>query len=162
MTKLVIVSDIHGAIGRLKRMLEQEPDLDYLIFLGDGERDMSQIKDVVPQRKVYSVRGNCDYLGESPLEGLAAFDGVLFFYTHGHSYRVKYDLDYFTSVVQSRGADVGLFGHTHTPLVMDEEFHDLPTLFNPGSLGFGASYGVILCDKGKVSFSHRHVKGSYL
>ena len=33
MTKLVIVSDIHGAIGRLRRLLEQEADLDYLVFL---------------------------------------------------------------------------------------------------------------------------------
>lgn len=162
MTKLVIVSDIHGAIGRLRRLLEQEADLDYLVFLGDGERDMEQIENLISPRKVYAVRGNCDYAGDFPLEGLAAFDGVLFFYTHGHAYRVKYDLDYFTSVVQTKGADVGLFGHTHTPLVLNQDASELPTLFNPGSLGFGASYGVICCDRGTATFEHRHVQGSFL
>ena len=162
MTKLVIVSDIHGAIGRLRRLLEQEADLDYLVFLGDGERDMEQIENLISPRKVYAVRGNCDYAGDFPLEGLATFDGVLFFYTHGHAYRVKYDLDYFTSVVQTKGADVGLFGHTHTPLVLNQDASDLPTLFNPGSLGFGASYGVICCDRGTATFEHRHVQGSFL
>ena len=43
--------------------------------------------------KVYAVAGNCDFGALEPLDGLAAFDQVVVFYTHGHMYGVKYDLD---------------------------------------------------------------------
>lgn len=159
MTKLLVISDIHGAVGRLRRVLEQESDYDYLIFLGDGKREIEQVSQMIPQRKLYAVRGNCDYDGNSPLEGLVPFEGLLFFFTHGHAYRVKYDLDYYTQVVQNRGADVGLFGHTHAPTLLHQDDPSLPTLFNPGSLGYGGHYGVITCHQAQAWFTHKKISG---
>ena len=65
-------------------------------------------------------------------DGLAAFDGVLIFYTHGHMYGVKYDLDTLADAASARGAEVALFGHTHIP---HAETRSKVFLFNPGSCG---------------------------
>lgn len=42
-------------------------------------------------------------------------DGVKFFLTHGHRYSVKYALDALLNAAYFAGADMVLFGHTHTP-----------------------------------------------
>ncbi|MFR9068635.1 MAG: metallophosphoesterase family protein [Faecalibacterium prausnitzii] len=89
--------------------------MDALIFLGDGLRDLELALTLCPKLRAYSVAGNCDYGALEPTDGLAAFDGVVIFYTHGHMYGVKYDLDTLADAASARGAEVALFGHTHIP-----------------------------------------------
>ena len=48
---------------------------------------------------------------------------------------------------RERKADVALFGHTH---ITHDEYIDGVRLFNPGSLGFGKSFGVIEVKDGQV------------
>ena len=73
------------------------------------------------------------------------------FYTHGHMYGVKYDLDTLADAAAARGAQVALFGHTHIPLA---ETRGRVFLFNPGSCGrcyTGADpYGILTLADGKV------------
>ena len=90
---------------------------------------------------------------------LAAFDQVVVFYTHGHMYGVKYDLDTLADAAAARGAEVALFGHTHKPIALQKNG---VFLFNPGSCGRcytgPNTYGVMLLDKGKItSFAHKEV-----
>ena len=89
-------------------------------------------------------------------DGLAAFDGVVIFYTHGHMYGVKYDLDTLADAASARGAEVALFGHTHIP---HAETRSKVFLFNPGSCGRcytgPNTYGVLTLDQGKI-ISHEH------
>ena len=87
--KLLVLSDIHGEHYIMKQVLEREADADAVFFLGDGIRDVDVWQRSHPNCRMYAVRGNCDYEQMWPLEGLAAFDGTLFFYTHGHEYGVK-------------------------------------------------------------------------
>jgi len=105
------------------------------------------------------VAGNCDFGALEPLDGLAAFDQVVVFYTHGHMYGVKYDLDTLADAAAARGAEVALFGHTHKPIALQKNG---VFLFNPGSCGRcytgPNTYGVMLLDKGKItSFAHKEV-----
>lgn len=94
MTKLLILSDSHSNRLALEHILKAEADhIDALIFLGDGLRDLEQTLTLYPRLRAYAVAGNCDFGALEPLDGLAAFDGVVVFYTHGHMYGVKYDLD---------------------------------------------------------------------
>ena len=94
MTKLLVLSDSHGARDANKRILNKEQNnVDAVIFLGDGLRDLEQALAFFPHLRVYSVAGNCDYGALEPLDGLAGFDQTVVFYTHGHMYGVKYDLD---------------------------------------------------------------------
>ena len=98
------------------------------------------------------MAGNCDYGALEPTDGLAAFDGVVIFYTHGHMYGVKYDLDTLADAASARGAEVALFGHTHIP---HAETRSGVFLFNPGSCGRcytgPNTYGILTLDEGKVT-----------
>ena len=157
MTKLLILSDSHNSRLAIENILAAEADsIDALIFLGDGLRDLEQALTFYPSLRAYAVAGNCDFGALEPLDGLAAFDGVVVFYTHGHMYGVKYDLDTLADAAAARGANVALFGHTHIPVA---EERGGVFLFNPGSCGRcytgPNTYGILTLADGKV-VSHEH------
>ena len=157
MTRLLVLSDSHGGRAAIERILMKESKtIDALIFLGDGLRDLESVLTLFPKLRAYSVAGNCDYGALEPLDGLAAFDGVVVFYTHGHMYGVKYDLDTLSDAAAARGANVALFGHTHIPVA--EQRGDV-FLFNPGSCGRcytgPNTYGILTLADGKV-VGHEH------
>ena len=90
MTKLLVLSDSHGGRDAIERVLMKESkNIDALIFLGDGLRDLELSLTKYPKLRAYSVAGNCDYGALEPLDGLVAFEQVVLFYTHGHMYGVK-------------------------------------------------------------------------
>ena len=61
MTKLLVLSDSHGARGAIERILNKEQNnVDAVIFLGDGLRDLEQTLAFFPHLRVYFVAGNCD------------------------------------------------------------------------------------------------------
>lgn len=161
MKKLIVMSDTHGFSSTFRRVLEKEREADALIFLGDGLRDLETVAQLRPRLPVYSVQGNCDFACQEPMDGLAPFEGVLIYYTHGHLFGVKHGLEQLAQVAANRGADLALFGHTHMPC--RERLGDI-TLFNPGSAGAPrdgwASYGVITLPGGGVfQLEHRRVPG---
>lgn len=157
MTRLLILSDSHNSREAIERILKAEAaTIDALIFLGDGLRDLELALTCYPRLRAYAVAGNCDYGALEPLDGLVAFDQCVIFYTHGHMYGVKYDLDTLTDAASARGAEVALFGHTHIPLAQQR---GQVFLFNPGSCGRSYTgpntYGILTLDGGKV-ISHEH------
>ena len=157
MTKLLILSDSHNSRLAIENILAAEADrIDALIFLGDGLRDLELALTLYPKLRAYSVAGNCDYGALEPLDGLAAFDQTGVFYTHGHMYGVKYDLDTLADAASARGAEVALFGHTHIP---HAETRSGVFLFNPGSCGRcytgPNTYGILTLADGKV-VGHEH------
>ena len=159
MTKLVILSDSHNTPEALRRIFAAEKDMDAAVFLGDGLRDLDKVAPQYAWLRVYAVAGNCDYGALEPQDGLAAFDKVGIFYTHGHMYGVKYDLDTLAQAAKARGAEVALFGHTHIP---HAETRSGVFLFNPGSCGRcytgPDTYGILTLDKGKVTaYEHKEV-----
>lgn len=160
MTRLLILSDSHNSREAVERILNAEAStIDALIFLGDGLRDLELALTRYPRLRAYSVAGNCDYGALEPLDGLVSFDQCVIFYTHGHMYGVKYDLDTLTDAASARGADIALFGHTHIPLA---EHREKVFLFNPGSCGRcytgPNTYGILTLDNGKVtSYEHKEV-----
>lgn len=157
--KLLVVSDVHGRLNPLRWILRNET-ADALFFLGDGLDDLDNAlsrNGTPPPYPIYRVRGNCDVGAPDPVEGLAPFGGVLFFYTHGHAYGVKMGTDRLRETAQERGADVALFGHTHQKTYRRAtEF--TPALFNPGSLRDLGSYGVLLLhDDGTIEYGWKKV-----
>ena len=94
-----------------------------------------------------------------PLDGLAGFDQTVVFYTHGHMYGVKYDLDTLADAAAARGAEVALFGHSHIP---HAEQRGNVFLFNPGSCGRcytgPDTYGLLTLENGAVTaYEHKEV-----
>lgn len=150
--KLLILSDVHGDRVALARVWEKENDADALVFLGDGIRELEALSAAHPDKRMYFVRGNCDVGSPWPAEALTAFDGVIFFYTHGQEYSVKATLALLSGTAAARGATVALFGHTHRAL---QTVQDGVALFNPGALA-NDSYGVITVAHGEIlKMEHR-------
>ena len=139
--KILVISDSHGDVVSIQKIISLHRDAELLIFLGDGLRDLAVATESIPSTMAtVSVCGNCDFFS---LGSLAARDeetltvgGRRIFITHGHKYGVKGGLGTLAAAAFARGADIVLFGHTHEP---HESFVEIDgrsiRLFNPGSVG---------------------------
>ncbi len=138
---------------------------DAILFLGDGLRDAEWLD--TRGAAFYDVRGNCDWFGggDTPDERTLCLEGHKLFLTHGHAYGVKGGVGALISHAAGLGADIVLFGHTHTPLCMTLPIGETVGgtvltrpmyLFNPGSLGAG-SFGTLTLRSETVLFSHGHL-----
>ena len=148
MMKACVFSDSHGYAANMINAIElEQPDLCF--FLGDGERDIARIAQKYPDLPVYAVRGNCDFRSDLGKLLICVVDGVKIFMTHGHLSYVKYeyDLETLTSQAIEAGADVALFGHTHSQHLSENRG---VTLLNPGSIGRGyyPGYAVLTIENG--------------
>lgn len=116
--KCLVFSDSHGHLEYMKRAVEEEKP-DRVLHLGDVVRDARGLHKAFPDLPMDWVRGNCDgYAGDTddPEEKEVFFAGRRLWMLHGHTYGVKMGTGMLTEAARSRGVDVVLFGHTHTPL----------------------------------------------
>ena len=159
--KALIFSDSHGNAYYMDKAIALHPDAEVVFFLGDGLSDAEMLSAQFPGMAWLLVRGNCDYLGVFRGASVEKTDSVTLMgkrivFTHGDLYGVKYGESGVLRLAESRGADIVLFGHTHTPF---EKY--VPTeeggvyLFNPGSIsrppmGSRPSYGFIEINGGKI------------
>lgn len=145
--KLFIISDIHGSLYYLKKVIEifKKENYDKLIILGDelyhGPRnplpkDYSP-KDVIEilnsyKDKIIAVRGNCDSEVDQMVLNYPIMNDYSLLYlgdkrvyiTHGHIYNKENPLP------MSEG-DILIYGHFHIPMI---EKIDGKYFFNPGSI----------------------------
>ena len=152
--KLLVFSDTHGYPQlMLDTLIQEREGLHSCFHLGDVARDVMPLQKAFPKLPLYVVQGNCDIGSFDSSEGLTPFGGLLFFYTHGHTLRVKHSLEELWERAKRSGADIALFGHTHAPFYQER---DGVHLFNPGSLALPRSgpptYGRILLQNGAASF----------
>lgn len=151
MMRIVVLSDSHGDVSSLRMAVKNEPDAKHVIFLGDGIFDIEAAEDVLADKIVYAVKGNCDsrFVSDHPKKITAAIGGKNFYITHGDNERVKFGLDALRLAAHISGSDIALFGHTHIPYVHYEEGI---YFFNPGSVRENY-YGVIdITDNGVMCF----------
>lgn len=165
--ELLVFSDSHGRGKRIDdALLLQRRAPDAVCFLGDGLRDIEALSiDPVP---LYAVRGNCDlgFFEDTETERLLFLEGHTLLLTHGHTYGVKSGEGALISHAAALGADIVLFGHTHTPTerviplgsVIGGATLSRPMyLFNPGSIGYEGFFGTLLLKGDTVLFSHGRV-----
>ena len=154
--RILVVSDTHGNDSSLRRAILAQPKAEVVIHLGDGEEELLRAKRAFPEKMFLAVRGNCDFGSDLPLTGEFTAQGVKIFYTHGHHYGVKMGSERLAESAGERGADVALFGHTHRRELV-RGVGTAATVFNPGSLRDGGSYGVIKVTDGQCEFSWKRV-----
>ncbi len=170
---ILIISDTHGRSDRIDEAIKAnlkvlpKGETLTLLFLGDGLRDLyasSQADNVI----VYEVKGNCDFgisstpYGEDvPNYRTVELEGYRIFMTHGHMYDVKSTLVKAEQEAIRQGADILLFGHTHSRciLILNKDTFEGQkkelAVFNPGSLGDSrASFGTLTIKNSSVLFSH--------
>lgn len=150
--KIVLFSDSHGDKNALEQIIAQESDADLFLHLGDGLRELHEIKVERPELTIAGVKGNNDfYFEENNSLTIELFEKRLFF-THGHIFGVKNGLSRIRREAQDMDVSLVAFGHTHKALLTEDNgiFY-----INPGSasLAFSyanPSYGVIIIDKNEI------------
>lgn len=158
--KIFVMSDIHGSVFYLKKVLDafKKEEAKLLLILGDelyhGPRnDLPEEynpKEVVNllnplKNMIIAVRGNCDsevdqMLLEYPIMGdysTILWNEKRIFATHGHIFNKE-------NMPNIQSGDILIYGHTHIPLAIEEEGI---YILNPGSIslpknGNKNSYGV--------------------
>ena len=102
--RILVISDTHGDISGFEFALSQQKKADLVIHLGDCERDVDDVKDLFPDKQFINVSGNCDFGSVTPPEGETVICSKRIFYTHGHTYHVKFGNDLVINEAKRRGA----------------------------------------------------------
>ena len=83
MTKLLVLSDSHGGRAAIERvLLKENANIDALVFLGDGLRDLEQALTPYPRLRAYSVAGKYDL--DTLTDAAAARGAELALFGHTH------------------------------------------------------------------------------
>lgn len=125
------MSDCHGAVNRVQKAIEAQPDAKHVFYLGDGVREVQEITDFYPDRIFHLVKGNCDWNSDLPIHGIADINGAKILFTHGHKSFVKQDTAVLRAIAGNFGANIILYGHTH---IANVEYSDEVYCINPGAL----------------------------
>jgi len=127
--RIAVVSDTHGHLGAVQKVLGAAGPFDMLLHAGDHYQDGLRLGQALGIA-VKAVVGNCDLGVAGPEEELLRVWDRRILLTHGHRYRVKRTMKLLQYRALQVGADVVIFGHTHLPV----KLLDGGTLFlNPGS-----------------------------
>lgn len=151
--KILVLSDTHSYLDNARNVLKRiGGKMDLVFHLGDHDADALELQKEFPDLPFYYVKGNNDYLIDTPATKMVRAGGKVFLLTHGHKQRVHWNPDSIAYWAEEQGADVVLFGHTHMPVCDDS---GRVMLFNPGSLslprgGSMPSFGILLVENGRV------------
>lgn len=157
MTKLLVISDTHNDKYNLNKVIKNEPNIDNVVFLGDG---MSNIEEVFfnSRTTLYSVAGNCDTDYFIPSEKIINIENTKIFITHGHFYDVKITLKNVVKEAKSKGCNFAFIGHTHE---QTDETIDGVRIINPGSVSFFGHYAIITVDNDNIDVELKGVGNPY-
>lgn len=126
--KIGVVSDTHRMNRFIDKTIPYLKECDLIVHAGDNFADSKYIHKIT-NVGVMAVRGNCDFENvEDELE--FEVENKKFFICHGDRYGVKYGLYDLEKKAESINADIVIFGHTHTPVVIEK---NNIIYINPGS-----------------------------
>ena len=152
MIRLLLVSDTHGYLGYLEKILQKVGPVDQILHMGDVCGQQEDIRRMV-SCPVTFVRGNCDGReSQDPVDRVLDLEGHRILMTHGHTHGVNWDHSGLSMDAKACGADLAIYGHTHVPCVKYEEGL---MIINPGSAslprqsGFRKSFAILELKEGQ-------------
>lgn len=147
--RILVVSDTHGDLRTLLKVVNSHPTAEVIIHCGDGDEQVQYLKNNYKDKMIVGVRGNCDWCSQLPSKEILRICGKTIFITHGHLYNAKGTLYPLMCAAREEKADILLFGHTHNAMTY---YEDGLHMLNPGSChGYMASYGFIdITEKGDI------------
>lgn len=139
--RILVISDCHGDYNNLYCAISEQPSAEIVFCLGDGENDYNAVQNQFPDKMFVILRGNCDTRSTKSDTKIINIENRRIFATHGHLFKVKFDLNTLYFVGKEVNAQIILFGHTHSPY---NEYVNGIYMFNPGSIkGYYGTYGTI-------------------
>ncbi|BDU67462.1 MAG: phosphoesterase [Candidatus Tyloplasma litorale] len=152
--KILILSDIHGDLKTMNKIIQQNLDVDLKIFLGDFQVSIKQQKKLTNLFD-YVVMGNSDYPNISPLKKILEIDGIRILLHHGHyytSFKAYVDKKMAVKDAIKNNASIVIHGHNH---IGEKSLIDNIIIFNPGSPSFPRggtkpSYGFMEIENGEL------------
>ncbi len=128
--RIGIVSDTHGDLKALQKVLDQAGPVDLWLHAGDYSQDAPYIE-AETNLPVMAVCGNCDlYEGRAATELVIRQEGFTIAMTHGNRYVWGMDFSRLYYWGMEKQADIVVFGHIHVPVC---EKKDGILCVNPGS-----------------------------
>ena len=118
--KVLIVSDTHGRHAGIEEAIQREFPFQRLIHLGDAEGYEDYIADLA-ECPIDIVSGNNDFFSDLPDEKIVFIDDFRALITHGHMYGVSMGYQRIWEEGLERGVDAVMFGHTHRPMLEEDE-----------------------------------------
>ncbi len=151
--KIIAFSDAHGNKGVINRIINYNPDADYIISLGDSELSYDFLQDL----DIIAIKGNYPRDPGFAYEGELDIEGKKVYLTHGHKFGVHRKLTKLSSHGLKHGYDLVLYGHTHIAKV---DKVGIMYLVNPGSIksprnSIAPSYVVITLEDGAFTFAFK-------
>ena len=108
-----IISDTHGNVGAVDRILEMVSDVELWLHAGDFVEDARYLE-MRSDTGVVKVAGNGDWpRAEAPEETVVEAGGHRIFLAHGHTYGVNYGTSALQEAAKEAGCDIAVYGHTH-------------------------------------------------
>ena len=129
MKTIAVLSDTHGNLEAIERVLPVLLSCDLVVHLGDCASDMKGYQSLIGD-KLVCVRGNCDFTTGEKTK-IVDFAGKRLLFTHGDLFGVKTTLNRIAYFAEEQGVDAVFFGHTHEAFCSREN----GILFvNPGAM----------------------------
>ncbi len=128
--RILVISDSHRNTRVIDKILSSQPNAQYVFFLGDNIADIEDFIFLYPDKKFFSVSGNCDFAAMDPSVSIEKIDDIKILYTHGHTFDVKYTTARLLEAAKNSGCKIALYGHTHISKIV---YEDGVYLVNPGS-----------------------------
>ncbi|GHV12651.1 phosphoesterase [Clostridia bacterium] len=126
--KILVFSDSHGHLDNMTGVTTRlASSVDYIIHLGDLERDGEKLHELFPAIPMFAVSGNNDYYSSLPSTRSVEIGGVKFYLTHGH----LHTRENLVQFAKRTGASVALYGHLHQYY---ESYADGVYIASPGSI----------------------------
>lgn len=151
--KLLVLSDTHGRIERVLRLLPLLSGLDGIVHLGDNLRDGGDLART-SGLPVHQVGGNCDGVTrrDDAVKVLETPYGRILL-THGHLHGAKTGPERLVYQAKEMDCTAVLYGHTHVPFYGE---WDGVRLLNPGSISLPRhdsvpSYAILTLGPGSFS-----------
>ncbi len=145
--RILVISDSHGNSSAMRQVIENNPDAELVVFLGDGVPNFSSCQNLLTGKRSLAVKGNNDFYCDLPKSRIITEDGVNIYMTHGHYEYVKSGLSGLLSEAKKNNCTLALYGHTH---IQKADYCDGIHLFCPGTLMCG-SYGIVEITDGNIS-----------
>lgn len=158
--RIGVVSDTHGDLKALQKVLDDAGPVDLWLHAGDYSQDAPYIE-AETGLPVMAVCGNCDlYEGRAAAELVTRQEGFTIAMTHGHRFVWGSDFSRLYYWGMEKQADIVVFGHIHVPVCEEK---DGILLINPGSPARPRNgvptYGILTLEKnGRAQFAIKKLK----